>query len=98
MMKSGMDTVQKSLVKTKISKQRFQNMVYSQFTFAKTLHLLTRSGLEDIQPPLIDIKGSISAEEVTNVSELPRGSCTGTLIPDSGKEVFPMLSPFLYLA
>merc|ERR1712079_839167 len=43
-----------------------------------------RSDLEDIQPPLIDIKGSISAEEVTNVSELPRGSCTGTLIPESG--------------
>merc|ERR1739838_997359 len=43
-----------------------------------------RSGLEEIQPPLIDIKGTISAEEVTNVSELPRGSCTGTLIPDSG--------------
>jgi len=43
-----------------------------------------RSGLEEIQPPLIDIKGTISAEAVTNVSELPRGSCTGTLIPDSG--------------
>merc|ERR1712079_311415 len=43
-----------------------------------------RSDLEDIQPPLIDIKGTISAEEVTNVSELPSGSCTGTLIPESG--------------
>merc|ERR1711936_778201 len=40
-----------------------------------------RSDLEEIQPNPIDIKGTISPEEVTNVSEVPSGSCTGTLIP-----------------
>ena len=92
MMKSGMDNCPEGAAVC------FQNVIYSQFTFAKIFTSFTRSGLEEIQPPLIDIKGTISAEGVTNVSELPRGSCTGTLIPDSGKEVFPMLSPFLYLA
>jgi len=40
-----------------------------------------REDLEKIQPDPIDIKGTICAEEVTNVPEVPRGSCKGTLIP-----------------
>ena len=40
-----------------------------------------REDLEKIQPDPIDIKGTICAEEVTNVPEVPRESCTGTLIP-----------------
>ena len=40
-----------------------------------------REDLEKIQPHPIDIKGTISPEEVNNVSEVPRGSCTGTLLP-----------------
>ena len=93
MMKSGMDMILSRGSSSLFSKCDLQ-LVY----FCKIFTSFTRSGLEEIQPPLIDIKGTISAEGVTNVSELPRGSCTGTLIPDSGKEVFPMLSPFLYLA
>ena len=41
-----------------------------------------RKDLEKIQPDPIDIKGTISPEEVTNVAEVPRGTCTGTLIPE----------------
>ena len=37
--------------------------------------------LQKIQPEPVDIKGTISPEEVTDVTEVPRGSCTGTLIP-----------------
>ena len=40
-----------------------------------------REDLEKIQPDPIDIKGTISPEEVNNVAEVPRGSCTGTLLP-----------------
>merc|ERR1711879_857454 len=40
-----------------------------------------RSDLETIQPPPIDTKATISPEDVTNISSLPRGTCTGTLIP-----------------
>ena len=43
-----------------------------------------RSGLDEIQPDPIDTKGTISPEEVTNISEVPRGFCIGTLIPDNG--------------
>ena len=43
-----------------------------------------RSGLDEIQPDPIDTKGTISSEEVTNISEVPRGFCIGTLIPDNG--------------
>jgi len=39
-----------------------------------------RSDLEKIQPDPIDIKATISPEDVTNIPELPRGSCTGTLL------------------
>ena len=39
-----------------------------------------RDDLEKIQPALIDIKGTISPEDVTGVPELPRGVCTGKLI------------------
>ena len=39
-----------------------------------------RSDLETIQPPPIDTKATISPEDVTNISSLPRGTCTGTLI------------------
>ena len=42
-----------------------------------------REDLEKIQPDPIDIKGTISPEEVTNVAEVPRGSCTGTLLPQT---------------
>ena len=42
-----------------------------------------REDLEKIQPDPIDIKGTISPEEVTNVAEVPRGTCTGTLLPDT---------------
>ena len=40
-----------------------------------------RSDLETIQPPPIDTQATISPEEVTNIPTLPRGVCTGTLIP-----------------
>merc|ERR1712218_777713 len=52
-----------------------------------------RSDLEEIQPIPIDIKGTISPEEVTNVSEVPRGSCTGTLIPAAGTPTSTTSSP-----
>ena len=42
-----------------------------------------RKDLETIQPDPIDIKGTISPEEVTEVSEVPRGTCTGTLIAET---------------
>ena len=42
-----------------------------------------REDLENIQPDPIDIKGTISPEEVNNVVEVPRGSCTGTLLPET---------------
>ena len=42
-----------------------------------------REDLEKIQPAAIDTKGTISPEEVTNVAEVPRGTCTGTLLPDT---------------
>ena len=38
-----------------------------------------REDLEKIQPDPIDIKGTISPEDVTGVAELPRGVCTGKL-------------------
>jgi len=42
-----------------------------------------RSDLEKIQPDPIDIKSTISPENVTNIPELLRGACTGTLIGNS---------------
>ena len=42
-----------------------------------------RKDLETIQPAPIDIQGTISPEQVTNVAEVPRGTCTGTLLPDT---------------
>ena len=42
-----------------------------------------REDLEKIQPAPIDIQGTISPEQVTNVAEVPRGTCTGTLLPDT---------------
>merc|ERR1712037_347484 len=42
-----------------------------------------REDLEKIQPAPIDIKGTISPEDVTGVPELPRGVCTGELIAAS---------------
>ena len=42
-----------------------------------------RSDLETIQPPPINTRATISAEEVTNIRSLPRGVCTGELIPSS---------------
>ena len=43
-----------------------------------------RADLEKIQPAPVNVKAWISAEEVTNVPQPPRGSCTGTLIGASG--------------
>jgi len=43
-----------------------------------------RADLEKIQPAMVDIKGTISPEEVTGIPELLRGACTGTLIPRDG--------------
>ena len=40
--------------------------------------------LQKIQPEPVDIKGTISPEEVTDVNEVPRGTCTGTLLPYTG--------------
>ena len=40
-----------------------------------------RKDLETFQPAPIDIRATISPEEVTNIPALPRGVCTGTLIP-----------------
>ena len=42
-----------------------------------------RSDLEKIQPDPIDIKTRISLENVSDISELLRGACTGTLIAAS---------------
>lgn len=36
--------------------------------------------LESMQPDPVDIKGTITDEEVTGIPELQRGVCTGTLI------------------
>ena len=44
-----------------------------------------RKDLETIQPAPIDIQGTISPEQVTNVAEVPRGTCTGTLLPETGE-------------
>ena len=41
------------------------------------------SDLKKIQPTPIDTKSTISPEDVTDVSEVPRGTCTGTLISDT---------------
>ena len=41
-----------------------------------------RKDLETFQPAPIDTRATISPEEVTNIPALPRGVCTGTLIPD----------------
>ena len=42
-----------------------------------------REDLEKIQPDPIDIQGTISPEEVSNVAEVPRGTCTGTLLAET---------------
>ena len=42
-----------------------------------------RSDLETFQPPPTDTRATISPEEVTSIPALPRGVCTGTLIPSS---------------
>ena len=39
-----------------------------------------RADLEKIQPPKVDLKGTISPEAVTGIPDLLRGACTGTLI------------------
>ena len=39
-----------------------------------------KSDLEKIQPNMVDIKGTISPEDVSGIPELLRGACTGTLI------------------
>ena len=42
-----------------------------------------REDLEKIQPALIDLKGTISSEDITGVPKLPRGVCNGELITAS---------------
>ena len=42
-----------------------------------------REDLEKIQPAPIDLKGTISSEDITGVPELPRGVCNGELITAS---------------
>ena len=42
-----------------------------------------REDLEKIQPAPIDLKGTISSEDITGVPELPRGVCNGELISGS---------------
>ena len=48
-----------------------------------------RSDLEKIQPEVIDTQATISQEEVTNIPDLPEGSCTGTLLPASTAPTSP---------
>ena len=38
--------------------------------------------LESFQPDPVDTKATISAEEVTSIRQVPRGACTGDLIPE----------------
>ena len=52
-----------------------------------------REDLESIQPSPIDIKATISSEEVTNVPQPPRGACTGTLIGASSTANAPTTTP-----
>lgn len=40
-----------------------------------------RADLEKIQPEAVDTKATITAEEETAIGELPRGTCSGALIP-----------------
>ena len=47
-----------------------------------------RKDLEEIQPSPIDTKVTITPEDVTNVSNLPRGTCTGSLIPFNASNIF----------
>ena len=42
-----------------------------------------KSDLEKIQPNMVDIKETISPEDVSGIPELLRGACTGTLIRDN---------------
>ena len=48
--------------------------------------------LKKIQPSRIDTQTQISPEAVTNISELPRGSCTGTLLAASPATTAPPTS------
>ena len=48
-----------------------------------------RADLETIQPDPVDIKGTICAEDVTNIPELKRGACNGDLIGASGPSPSP---------
>jgi len=47
-----------------------------------------RKDLEDIQPPTIDTRLTIAPENVTNVANLPRGACSGPLIPFDVSNMF----------
>jgi len=47
------------------------------------------SDLNDIQPPAVDTRATISPEAVTNVPQVPSGVCTGTLIPDGSEPPAP---------
>ena len=50
-----------------------------------------RADLEKIQPYPIDIKATITPEKVTDISELPRGTCTGTLLAASNNTPAPAI-------
>ena len=49
-----------------------------------------RSDLEKIQPNPINLKATISPEKVTDIPELPRGACTGTLIAATSTTIPPI--------
>lgn len=51
------------------------------------------AGLRPFQPPVLDLQRTVSPEAVTDVAALPRGACTGTLLPASGGPSPPSPSP-----
>ena len=48
-----------------------------------------RDDLEKIQPDPINVKATISAEDVSDIPELQRGACTGTLITSDSTTTAP---------
>jgi len=46
--------------------------------------------LKAFQPPPLDIHGTVTAEETNIVNNLPRGTCTGNLIPLDGSTSAPI--------
>ena len=48
-----------------------------------------RDDLEKIQPDPINVKATISSENVSDIPELQRGACTGTLITSDSTTTAP---------